>query len=103
MTRQALLAAIGCYIFAAAGWVVWAGVVRDGGQAELLNVACDPTRELWRDVNARFAERCERHRAEVCRVADVHLVQRRRHLLASTSWARIAASNQSSERWPTRK
>ena len=42
------------YVAAAAAWVISAGVVREGEQVELLNVACDPTRELWRDVNAAF-------------------------------------------------
>src|SRR5262249_51358977 len=38
----------------AGAWVIFAGVVREGERVELLNVACDPTRELWRDVNAAF-------------------------------------------------
>jgi sulfate transport system substrate-binding protein len=42
------------YVVAAAAWVISAGVVREGERVELLNVACDPTRELWRDVNAAF-------------------------------------------------
>ena len=44
------------YVVAAAAWVISAGVVRNGDRVELLNVACDPTRELWRDVNAAFIE-----------------------------------------------
>ena len=28
----------------------------DAPQVQLLNVSYDPTRELWRDVNARFIE-----------------------------------------------
>lgn len=42
------------YVAAAAAWVVSSGVVRDDERFELLNVACDPTRELWKDVNAEF-------------------------------------------------
>lgn len=57
MLRTAPLAALGVYLLAAAAWVISAGVVRDGGTVELLNVACDPTRELWRDLNARFTAR----------------------------------------------
>jgi sulfate transport system substrate-binding protein len=49
-----LLAAGGAYLVAAAAWIVSAGVVRESGGTDLLNVACDPTRELWRDMNAAF-------------------------------------------------
>jgi sulfate transport system substrate-binding protein len=45
-----LFAAAGLYVVGAAVWVVSAGVVRD----EFLNAACDPTRELWRELNAEF-------------------------------------------------
>lgn len=54
MLRKLLLALVGVYVLAAAAWVVSAGVVRDAGRAELLNVACDPTRELWAELNAAF-------------------------------------------------
>jgi sulfate transport system substrate-binding protein len=47
------------YVVAAGVWVVAAGF---GRKEQLLNVACDPTRELWRDVNAAFAARCEQER-----------------------------------------
>jgi len=46
------------YLVVAATWVVQSGVVRDG--PEILHVACDPTRELWADVNAHFVENQER-------------------------------------------
>jgi sulfate transport system substrate-binding protein len=51
---KVLFALAAVYVAAAAAWVISAGVVREGGQVELLNVACDPTRELWRDVNSAF-------------------------------------------------
>ena len=54
MLRNALLAFGVTYLLAATAWVVSSGVVRD--DRELLNVACDPTRELWADVNAAFVE-----------------------------------------------
>jgi len=55
MIRRTGYAALALYFLFAAGWVISAGVVRDNRQeVELLNVACDPTRELWRDLNARF-------------------------------------------------
>ncbi len=56
--RLLLLAAAG-YLIVALVWVLSAGVVRDGGGTELLNVACDPTRELWRDLNAAFLHEYE--------------------------------------------
>ena len=59
MLGKVLIAAAGVYVAAAAAWVLSAGIVRDGGEVELLNVACDPTRELWRDVNAKFITRYE--------------------------------------------
>ncbi len=43
-------------------------------ETELLNVACDPTRELWRDVNERFIDRL---RAGARRPADDQDVARR--------------------------
>jgi len=49
-----LLGLIVAYVVAAAAWVVSSGIVRQSDQIELLNVACDPTRELWRDVNEEF-------------------------------------------------
>jgi sulfate transport system substrate-binding protein len=49
-----LLAAL--YIAAAGAWILSAGVVRDTSGVELLNAACDPTRELWRDVNDTFVK-----------------------------------------------
>jgi sulfate transport system substrate-binding protein len=47
-----LVALILTYLAAAAIWVIAAGFAPEAG---LLNVACDPTRELWRDLNDRFA------------------------------------------------
>jgi sulfate transport system substrate-binding protein len=72
MARKVLFVAMTCYLLAAAGWVLSAGVVRDGGGTELLNVACDPTRELWRDVNARFAERYERETGKRVMIRQSH-------------------------------
>jgi sulfate/thiosulfate-binding protein len=46
-----LLAAGGAYILAAAAWVVSSGFCES---TDLLNVACDPTRELWTEMNAAF-------------------------------------------------
>lgn len=47
------------YLAFAAWWVGVAGIIHDTHGTELLNVACDPTRELWRDLNGAFTERYE--------------------------------------------
>ena len=54
MIRNSLIVFGLAYLLAAAAWVVSSGVVRD--DRELLNVACDPTRELWAEMNAAFVE-----------------------------------------------
>jgi sulfate transport system substrate-binding protein len=43
------------YLIGAAVWVVRSGFV----QNQLLNVACDPTRELWQEINQAFLEEYE--------------------------------------------
>jgi sulfate/thiosulfate transport system substrate-binding protein len=60
LLRKLLASSLVIYLGFAAWWVISAGVVRDDGPIELLNVACDPTRELWRDLNARFLDNYER-------------------------------------------
>ncbi|MBA4065556.1 MAG: sulfate transporter subunit [Isosphaera sp.] len=57
MWGRVLLRFAAVYVAAAAVWVAFAGFARN---EQLLNVACDPTRELWRDVNAAFADYYER-------------------------------------------
>lgn len=61
MVRKLLLALGVVYVVGAAVWVVQAGFVRDpnhdANRVELLNVACDPTRELWQELNAHFIDR----------------------------------------------
>jgi sulfate/thiosulfate transport system substrate-binding protein len=54
MLRTVVAVLIGLYLLGATCWVILSGVVRTSDEVELLNVACDPTRELWRDVNAKF-------------------------------------------------
>ena len=54
MWPKALLSAVVLYIAAAAVWVLASGVQSESSGVEILNVACDPTRELWRDLNAAF-------------------------------------------------
>jgi len=50
------------YVAASAVWLALGGVVREQNPTELLNVSCDPTRELWRDLNERFIARYEAER-----------------------------------------
>lgn len=54
MLRKLLLLCGSAYLIFAAWWVINAGIIRETEGNELLNVACDPTRELWRDLNSRF-------------------------------------------------
>lgn len=51
MVRKLALVAVILYVLGALVWVVAAGFARN---EQILNVACDPTRELWRDINAMF-------------------------------------------------
>lgn len=63
------------YVLGAALWVVSAGVVRQPkatDQVELLNVACDPTRELWRDLNARFIDQYQRESGVTVSIRQSH-------------------------------
>jgi sulfate/thiosulfate transport system substrate-binding protein len=62
MLGKLLLGFVGVYVIGASLWLAAGGVVRDQAPTELLNVACDPTRELWRDVNERFIRRYEDER-----------------------------------------
>ena len=72
MLRPLLLAGLAAYVLAAAAWVIAAGVVRDGGAVELLNVACDPTRELWRDLNQKFAARYQLETGAPITISQAH-------------------------------
>jgi sulfate/thiosulfate transport system substrate-binding protein len=57
MLRNVLIIVGALYLLAATAWVVSSGVIRERGSLELLNVACDPTRELWNDLNVAFLRR----------------------------------------------
>jgi sulfate transport system substrate-binding protein len=45
---------------------------KDAGPIELLNVACDPTRELWRDLNDRFSKQYEQKTGRKVTVNQSH-------------------------------
>jgi sulfate/thiosulfate-binding protein len=57
MTRKLLGGLIVSWLLFAAVWVVASGFTRN---EVILNAACDPTRELWHDLNAEFIEDYER-------------------------------------------
>lgn len=71
MVRKLFALALMIYVVAALVWVTAAGVVRPADD-ELLNVACDPTRELWREVNARFVEQYEKDTGRTIRIRQSH-------------------------------
>ena len=48
------------------------GVSRTSGSVELLNVSYDPTRELWKELNAAFAEQYERTSAIAVSIRNSH-------------------------------
>jgi sulfate transport system substrate-binding protein len=48
------------------------GIARAGGEVTLLNVSYDPTRELWRDMNANFAARYEKEKGVKVNVKQSH-------------------------------
>jgi len=66
---RVLLWLVVAYVVAAGVWVLAAGF---GRKEQLLNVACDPTRELWHDVNAAFADHYGRETGATLRVRQSH-------------------------------
>lgn len=57
MWIRGLLGLTVLYVIAAGIWVIASGF---GRNEQLLNVACDPTRELWHDLNDAFIAQYER-------------------------------------------
>ena len=57
------------YVVVAGVWVVAAGFSRN---EQLLNVACDPTRELWHDVNAAFIAHYEKEHGVRLQIRQSH-------------------------------
>lgn len=69
MTNRILLWLVAAYVVAAGVWVLAAGF---GRKQQLLNVACDPTRELWHDVNEAFAAHYKREHGEDLFIRQSH-------------------------------
>lgn len=73
MAQRILLILIGIYLAVATGWVLWSARVRDTGEAiHLLNAACDPTRELWHEINGLFIDHMRRDRGEEITIRQSH-------------------------------
>jgi sulfate transport system substrate-binding protein len=67
--------AIALFVLGALGataWLVAAGRSRGDMEIELLNVSYDPTRELWRDINARFIPRFESETGTKLKIKQSH-------------------------------
>jgi sulfate transport system substrate-binding protein len=54
VVRRGLLLLVVAYLAFASWYVLSSGWTAGQGNGEILHVACDPTRELWRDLNRAF-------------------------------------------------
>src|SRR5438874_466010 len=70
--RRLLLVAGGLYLLASAVWLAAGGIVGSAGGTELLNVSYDPTRELYRELNAAFISRYEQERGVRLTIKQSH-------------------------------
>ena len=59
-------------VIAGAVWHFAAPEAAPSGEVELLNVSYDPTRELWRDLNAQFIERYQREAGGKLQIKQSH-------------------------------
>jgi sulfate/thiosulfate-binding protein len=72
MVRSALYLLLAIYLLGSGVWLLSSGVVRESSGKELLNVACDPTRELWKDLNPRFCNRYEQEHGVRINIQQSH-------------------------------
>ena len=72
MFRSVMVLLVAVYLVGAGIWLLASGVVRESSGTELLNVACDPTRELWKDLNPRFCDRYERETGQRITIQQSH-------------------------------
>lgn len=72
MWPKLLFAIAVAYLTAAAAWVISAGVICGDTQFELLNAACDPTREMWQDVNEAFIHDYQERHGVKLRIRQSH-------------------------------
>jgi sulfate transport system substrate-binding protein len=69
MWARLLVGLVAVYVVAACVWVVASGFARN---EQMLNVACDPTRELWHDVNVAFLAHYEREHGVKLTIRQSH-------------------------------
>ena len=72
MLRSILYLLGALYLVGATVWLLASGVVQESSGTELLNVACDPTRELWKDLNPRFCNRYEQETGKRITIRQSH-------------------------------
>ena len=72
MLRSAMVLLVAVYLLVASIWLLASGVVRESSGTELLNVACDPTRELWKDLNPRFCKQYEQETGKRITIQQSH-------------------------------
>ncbi len=72
MKTKLLLGLAAVAVLGAAAWLIAGGQAQDGQGHELLNVSYDPTRELWRDLNARFLAHYEKERGVRLTIRQSH-------------------------------
>jgi sulfate transport system substrate-binding protein len=72
MLTKSLVAVAALALLGGAAWLVWSGNRPTPGAAELLNVSYDPTRELWRDLNARFIPEYEKETGTRLEIKQSH-------------------------------
>lgn len=72
MWTKLVLGFASIYVLSSAIWLLAKGVVPTNQSGELLNVSYDPTRELWRDLNARFIATYEREFGIPLRISQSH-------------------------------
>src|SRR5687767_13079247 len=71
-TRRTIWLVVLTAVLAASGWLAGKWGVRAQGSVELLNVSYDPTRELWRDVNASFIAQYEKQTGTKVSISQSH-------------------------------
>lgn len=69
MLRSVLYLSVALYLLGAGLWLLASGYNR---KPEFLNVACDPTRELWKDLNRRFRDHHERETGQRIPIRQSH-------------------------------
>jgi ABC-type sulfate transport system substrate-binding protein len=72
MWIKSLVALAAVALLGAAAWFVLGSGWPQQGTTELLNVSYDPTRELWRDLNARFTPAYEKETGTRLEIRQSH-------------------------------